>query len=510
MTPEKLVPIPGTHRGQWPGSSPAKALASEADVLLTVWLRPKKGGDVDVARALALGATLPPARAYAERRLFRAQTNADPADVERVGAYCARFGIKIVESHWRSVVISGPIDRLVEAFGATVAIFSDAGGKHFRHRSNALHVPRDVAAVVRGVFGLHQWPRSRRLGSLQRHSTPLSASEIVQRYDFPNCDAAGQTIGVLQFRGEFKADDFDRCMQAQGVKPAQPIVKRVDDAAVMHEFETTKDLEAALDAQILGALAPEARIVIYEARDDERGFLDAIRSALFDEEFKQSVLSISYGWPEHLWTPAALEVLNELFTVAALVGVSVFCSSGDNGAELDYDGKPHVLAPASSPFVHACGATSIVVESGSEREPAWEQTGGGFSEHFDLPPWQAAAKSAAAAYKIAAGRGVPDVAAQPHPGYTVYLDGVELAMGGTSAIAPMWAALTARINQRLGVPAGFFSPLLYASRDPILRDVTDGNNGRFQARAGWNPCTGLGVPVGSKIEAALRGSVPAP
>ena len=100
-------------------------------------------------------------------------------------------------------------------------------------------------------------------------------------------------------------------MRAQGSKSARPIVKRVDDAALQHEIQTTKDLEAALDSQIVGALAPGARIVIYQAPDDERGFLDAIRSALFDDEFKPSILSISYGWPEFLWTPAALNVLDD-------------------------------------------------------------------------------------------------------------------------------------------------------------------------------------------------------
>ena len=498
------VPIPKTHRAKWPGSSFAEPLTSDADVLLTAWFRPKKGADLDVERARTLGATPPLNRTYAQREVLRHQTDADPADVERFRSYCDRLGIKIVELHWRSVVISGPIDRLIEAFGATVATFTDAEGKRFRHRSGALHVPHDIAAMVRGVFGLHQWPRSRRLGPLQRHSTPLSASDIASRYGFPDADGSGQTIGVLQFRGEFKLDDFDRCMQAQGLASPHPIVKRVDNAALQHEIETTHDLEAALDSQIIGALAPGARIVIYQAPDDERGFLDAIRTALFDEEFNPSVLSISYGWPECLWTPAALDVLDELFTVAALVGVSVFCSSGDNGAELDYDGTPHVLAPASSPFVHACGATTILSDSGTERETAWDKTGGGFSEHFDVPPWQGVARSAAAENTIEAGRGVPDVAAQELPGYCVFIDGVELAIGGSSAVAPMWSALAARINQRLGAPIALFSPLLYGSGEKLFRDVTEGTNGRFHARAGWNPCTGLGVPLGGAIEAALR------
>lgn len=446
---------------------------------------------------------MPLAREYADRAALRSKTTCDDNDVERLRAYLAGFGISIVERHWRSVVVSGPIGGLVDAFGATVAIFFAADRSRFRHRSGALHAPADIAAIVRGVFGMHQWPRSRKLGALQRHVTPLSAGEVAARYAFPDSDGAGETIGVLQFRGEFKPADFDQCMKAQGSPAAHPLVKRVDNAAVAHEIETTKDLEAALDAQVLGALAPGARVVIYEGPDDERGFLDAIRTAIFDVEFAPSVLSISYGWPEHLWTPAALDVLNELFTAAALLGVSVFCSSGDNGAEVGDDGRPHVLAPASSPFVHACGATTISADAPNGPESAWEKTGGGFSEHFGVPPWQAVAAESASREHISAGRGVPDVAGQQEPGYIVYLDGVELAMGGTSAVAPMWAALAARINQRLGAPIGFFAPLLYSANAALFHDVTSGSNGRFQARAGWNACTGLGVPAGVALEEAL-------
>jgi kumamolisin len=79
-------------------------------------------------------------------------------------------------------------------------------------------------------------------------------------------------------------------------------------------------------------------------------------------------------------------------------------------------------------------------------------------------------------------------------------------MGGTSAIAPMWAALAARLNQRLGKSIGLITPLLYAASERIFHDVTEGTNGRYQACAGWNPCTGLGVPRGTAIEAALRGT----
>jgi kumamolisin len=500
---ETRVPIPGTHRNVWPGSHHAEPLVSDADVLLTAWLRPKKGGDLDRDRARALGATPPLQRTYIERKGLATQTDAAPADVELFRRYCERFGLTIVHSHWRSVTISGPIQRLIDAFGATVAIFEDDIQRRFRHRSEALHAPAEIAAVVHGIFGMHQWPRSRKLGSLQRHTTPLMASDVAKRYKFPDADGSGQTIGVVQLRGMFQPADFDQCMRAQGLAPAHPIVKRVDNAAVEHEIATTKDLEASLDVQIIASLAPGARIVVYETPDDERGFLDAIREVIFDEEDAPSVLSISYGWPEHLWTPIALNILDDLLTAAALAGVSVFCSSGDNGSELDYDGKPHVLAPASSPFAIACGATDIA--SDNTREEAWAKTGGGFSERFEVPPWQESVGAAATRYKMNAGRGVPDVAAQQAPGYYVVMNGTELALGGTSAVAPLWSALTARINQRIGAHIGFFAPLLYRrSEKPLFTDVVGGNNGPFRAGAGWDPCTGLGVPVGVAIENALR------
>lgn len=508
MTAIKRVLIPGTDRTVWPGSHRAESLTSDADLLLTAWLRPRRGGDLDRDSARTLGATPPLQRTYADRKTLARQTGADPADVELLRRYCEGFGLTVVDSHWRSVTMSGSIDRLVDALGATVAIFEDENQRRFRHRSGALHLPSDVAAVVQAIFGLHQWPRSRKLGSLQRHTTPLGARDVATRYQFPEADGRGQTIGVVQLRGVFNPSDFDQCMRAQGLTAARPIVKRVDNAAVEHEIQTTKDLEAALDLQIIGSLAPGARTVVYEAPDDERGFLDAIRVALFDEENAPSVLSISYGWPEHLWTPVALAILDDLFTVAALAGVSVFCSSGDNGAELDYDGKPHVLAPASSPFAVACGATVLPPNAGAQ-ELAWERTGGGFSERFEVPEWQDVARTCASHHRVNAGRGVPDVAGQEQPGYYVVMDGAELAMGGTSAIAPMWAALTARINQGLGAPIGFFSPILYRRSDEqLFVDVTTGNNGRFQAGAGWDPCTGLGVPVGMAIEKALRQSSP--
>jgi kumamolisin len=103
---------------------------------------------------------------------------------------------------------------------------------------------------------------------------------------------------------------------------------------------------------------------------------------------------------------------------------------------------------------------------------------------------------------------VPDVAgnADPATGYQVRVDGEDAVIGGTSAVAPLWAGLIARLNQRLGKPVGFLNPLLYGAvhRAGGLRDVTEGNNGAYRAQAGWDACTGWGSPVGSRLLDALQ------
>ncbi|HEY2555099.1 MAG TPA: hypothetical protein VGI15_07600, partial [Candidatus Cybelea sp.] len=228
-------------------------------------------------KAIALGETSPSKRTYDDRASLTQATDADARDVDLLRGYCARHGIEIIAQHWRSVVMSGPIAKFVETFGATAGIYELGDKRRFRHRSGSLHAPPEVAAVLRAPFGIHQWPRSHAVGSLHSDIAPLSAADIAARYNFPDADGSGVTIGVLQMRGAFNGGDFAKCMQAQGVTAKDPIVKRVDNAELTHQIETAKDVESAIDTQIIGALAPGAQIVVYATPDDERGVLDAIR-----------------------------------------------------------------------------------------------------------------------------------------------------------------------------------------------------------------------------------------
>ncbi len=133
-------------------------------------------------------------------------------------------------------------------------------------------------------------------------------------------------------------------------------------------------------------------------------------------------------------------------------------------------------------------------------------SGGGISTFFALPSWQTGLKAAGNKGRSMAlsKRGVPDVAgdADPYTGYDVRIDGTDTVIGGTSAVAPLWAALLARINQASGKPVGYINPLLYQN-DKALRDIVKGNNGDFQAVAGWDACTGLGSPNGAALAGIL-------
>jgi kumamolisin len=206
--------------------------------------------------------------------------------------------------------------------------------------------------------------------------------------------------------------------------------------------------------------------------------------------------------------------MDSAFQDAATLRISVFVAAGDNLATNgNADGKLHVQYPASSPWAIGCGGTLIATDGRAiTSETVWsdvgngEGTGGGISTLYPVPDFQKSANPPVNAGTGQLGRGVPDVAgdaAQPS-GYAVILGGALKVIGGTSAVAPLWAGLVALINERAARPMGFFLPDLYA--DPgLLRPITEGDNKPkgtttgYAAGPGWNPCTGLGVPRGRAL-----------
>lgn len=221
------------------------------------------------------------------------------------------------------------------------------------------------------------------------------------------------------------------------------------------------------------------------------------------------------GDPESSWTAQSLSAFDQAFQDAGLLGVTVCCASGDDGStDGATDGAAHVDFPSSSPHALACGGTRLE-STGTKitEEVVWNHgvgkgaSGGGVSEKFPVPAYQAAAKVPASVNPSHfAGRGVPDISgnADPATGYQISVDGKSAVFGGTSAVAPLWAALIALINQQRGTHAGFVNPALYAAAAKNgLRDITAGNNGAYTAGKGWDACTGLGSPNGKAPLTAL-------
>jgi kumamolisin len=209
--------------------------------------------------------------------------------------------------------------------------------------------------------------------------------------------------------------------------------------------------------------------------------------------------------------------MEEAFRAAALLGITVCCASGDHGSTDAVKGKrAHVSYPASSGYALACGGTRLQGNMPGTGEVVWNDggdgnaTGGGVSEYYPLPSWQRKARVPRSVNGPGQhrGRGVPDVAGNADP-ETPYLvrdnSGAMVGMGGTSAVAPLWAALIALLNERLGKRVGYLNPLLYESVAPFgFNDVHKGNNGAYRARQGWDACTGYGTPDGERLLDALR------
>jgi len=263
-----------------------------------------------------------------------------------------------------------------------------------------------------------------------------------------------------------------------------------------------------LDIEVAASVASGAKIVVYFTPNTDQGFTDAITTAVHDTTNNPSVISISWGGPESSWTSQAMTALDAACQSAAALGVTITVAAGDNGSTDGATGN-NVDFPASSPHVLACGGTKLDANGSTlVSEVVWNElasnegaTGGGVSNQFPLPSWQANANVPGSAAS-SGGRGVPDVSgdADPNTGYTIRVDGQTTVIGGTSAVAPLWAGLIAVANQQLGTKVGFIQPAIYAAKAAAaFNDITEGNNGAFSAGPGWDACTGLGSPKASAL-----------
>jgi kumamolisin len=322
-------------------------------------------------------------------------------------------------------------------------------------------------------------------------------------------------VGIIELGGGFKQSDLQTYFAKLKVATPTVVAVSVDNGQNAPTGDANgPDGEVMLDVEVIGAIAPQAKIAVYFAPNTDAGFLDAITTAIHDTTNKPSVISISWGSAESTWTAQSMTAMDDAFQAAATLGVTICVASGDNGSSDGVtDGGDHVDFPASSPYALACGGTSLKASKTSiTSEVVWNNGaqggagGGGVSSFFAAPTWQSGLQTTGIDGTVTplGNRGVPDVAgdADPDTGYDVRIDGTDTVIGGTSAVAPLWSGLLARINQLAGKPVGLIQPLLYQNPQ-ALRDITAGNNGDFSASKGWDACTGLGSPNGQSVVAVF-------
>jgi kumamolisin len=488
---------------------------------LEVTVLVRHSGQDQLSKHVAMLAAGDASVAPLSRDEFTRRHGAAPADLVAVRRFAQDFDLAVVQEDAarRAVVLSGTVAQFNAAFSVDLETFEHDDGS-YRGRTGPILIPVEMAPVVQAVLGLDDRPiakphlRPHPLGPRAGQAAPsgtFTPSELAVLYGFPNATGAGETIAIIELGGGYRTSDLTKYFTQQGVTKPSVTAVSVDHARNRPTGSATgPDGEVMLDIEVAGAIAPGAHLVVYFAPNTDAGFLDAISTAIHDTTHQPSVVSISWGGPESSWTQQSLTAYDQAFQSASVMGVTICVASGDNGSSDGVtDGADHVDFPASSPNVLACGGTSLTASGNAiEAESVWNDgasggaSGGGVSAFFALPPWQAGltatrADGTATALTM---RGVPDVAgdADPQTGYQVRVDGTDTVFGGTSAVAPLWAALVARINGTRGSAVGFINPKLYAGVN-AARDVTQGSNGDFAAAAGWDACTGLGSPNGANI-----------
>jgi kumamolisin len=527
-----LVPLPGSERSELPSATAtAQPLDQQATIEVTLVLRRR----AQVPAELVTG----PQTITTDQ--LAAHYGASPDDIELVKSTLEGLSLTVteVDTGSRRMKVSGTIAAMSAAFGTSLTqVTSDhlgTGAVQHRYRSGGLSVPAALAGVVVAVLGLDDRPVARPQvrwssrvavpGSASAGTpVPLTALQVASLYDFPaGTDGTGQAIAIIELGGGYQTDDLNTYFSGLGLATPSVTAVPVDGGSNSPGQDSGADGEVALDIEVAGAVAPGATQVVYFSNNtSDQGFIDAVSTAVHATP-TPTVISISWGGPEPQWAQQSLTAMDQAFQDAAALGVTVTVAAGDNGSSdnpKNPNGPAQVDFPASSPHALACGGTTLVGDLSSGKivsEVVWNEIankegagGGGISKAFPVPSWQ----SSAATPELS-GRGVPDVAgnADPVSGYQIVVGGQQQPIGGTSAVAPLWAGLIARLAQATGTKFGLLQPLVYAGVAPGaevagFHDITQGKNGAYSAGPGWDACSGLGSPDGMAILSRLPVTAP--
>jgi kumamolisin len=506
------VSFPKSERKAVPGATVAGKTDPQSNISVSVIVKRKNPLDLENLNR------------HLSQQEFSEMYAADPANFDHLRDFAHKHGLTVDEGASslarRTLVLRGPASKMEAAFGVTLNNY-EKDGKKFHSYTGTISMPQEHAEPVEAVLGLDNHPIAkphfRLLDNKTNRKSAQTASfnppQVAQLYNFPaGVNGTGQTIGIIELGGGYNSSDLSSYFAGLSITEPRVTAVSVDGAANTPNLPSSPtdpnaDGEVALDIEIAGSIAPGANIAVYFTTNSAKGFVDALTTAIHDTaNGPPSVISISWGSPESNWTAQSMTALDEACQSAAALGITITVASGDNGSSDGVSGN-NVDFPASCPHVLGCGGSELIAANGAiQQEVVWNDqpqgggaSGGGISTVFSLPSWQTNANVPPS--PTSGGRGVPDVAgdASPETGYNVLYDGQPAVVGGTSAVAPLWAALIALLNQQRGSNIGFANPALYQNAENGFNDITQGNNGSYSAGPDWDPCTGLGSPNGNQL-----------
>jgi kumamolisin len=465
-----------------------------------------------------LAMTAPLSRNLLSREEFAAGHGAAQSDIDRVVAFVREQGLTVEETSIarRTVLASGSVAQLNRVFAVQLMRYQSERGTYLSY-AGQISMPNEFKDIVENVFGLDREPLFTNQFESPALPIPLpgptiktlTPPQVASLYQFPSGTGAGQTIGILEFGGGFNQSDINDYFKTilNVAAPAPVIFHSVNGGTNVTGVNKSGDLEQLVDICVASSVAPGATVVVYKPPDSSfQSWHECLSTAINDSINKPSVLTCSWFGHESAFigNPIYLSKVTQDIQDAQMMGVTILFASGDTGNVA----PPLMHYPSTDPGVIACGGTIVENVSGANFDQVgWSDSSGGVSAYFPKPSWQSVTTPATASGFN--GRAIPDVAgnADKNSGYLIRQNGKTVGpYSGTSAVAPLYAALIAIINQNLNTRVGFLNYYLYASEaiyPQAFYDVVTGSNATYSCTAGWDAVTGLGSIYGNILQKIL-------
>ena len=483
---------------------------------------------------------------------FAARFGATQADYDAVIAYVKAQGLTVAATSPNRLLlqVTGSAAQVEKAFGVRMMRYQASEGRVFHAPDAEPTLPPAIANLVSGIVGLDDALEA--ASNVMRLGKPLggvkgggganggsgpsggySPNDIKIAYNLKGVSetGTGQTIALFELDGYVAGDitTYEDKFSISHVTVQNVLVDNFSGNPTAPTKTTPSPngpLEVTLDIELAIALAPGAsKILVYEGTS----FVD-IYNKIANDNTAQLVSSSWYPLAiDSSVSSSQLNSENTAFQQMATQGQSFYAASGDFGDKVntgtDRNGNPiltfGVQDPSSQPYCCGVGGTNLSNNGAGgawSSETAWSGSGGGISGEWPLPWYQSEAVSPGSGGS-ASSRNVPDVALNAGVGYSIYYSNVLNNgggwlgnVGGTSCAAPLWAAFTARVNQRRinnGLGAlGFPDPAIYyLAQTPAygsdFHDMTSGSNGTYSAVTNYDNVTGFGSFNGGNLIGGL-------